>query len=244
MDKVNHEILEAWLHILKHSTETNEQARQLFAPIASDYDTWSRVLSFWQDPRWRREMVDRLGLAPGATVLDVAAGTGLVSSLHRERGCRAVALDQSREMLAGAAAKGFPAVIGRAEQLPFAEAMFDGLTFTYLLRYVDDALGCLRELVRVVKPGGRVGMVEFGRPRGPAGPLWWVYTRLGLPMAGGLISPGWRRVGRFLGQSIDRFHDRYPEQDLKRLWREAGLRDVGLRRLSLQGGLVMWGQKP
>lgn len=228
---------------MKATSETNRQARRLFAPIAADYDTWSRVLSFGQDPRWRREMVDRLGIVPGARVLDVAAGTGMVSRLLRERGHQVVSLDQSPEMLAGAAAKGFSAVNARAEHLPFKDKEFDALTFTYLLRYVDDPPACMGELVRVVRPGGMVGMVEFGRPRGAAGPLWWLYTRVGLPLAGSLISPGWRRVGGFLGGSIDAFHDRFPEQALTGLWRDAGLEKVGLRRLSLEGGLVMWGRR-
>jgi len=126
---------------------------------------------------------------------------------------------------------------GRAESLPFGDGEFDALTFTYLLRYVDDPLATMRELARVVKPGGTVAMLEFAVPRGPWRPLWELYVRVGLPLAGAAVSPGWREVGTFLGPSIRDFHARVA---LEELWREAGLQDVRTRRMSLGGGVVMW----
>jgi hypothetical protein len=87
-------------------------------------------------------------------------------------------------------------------------------------------------------------MVEFGRPRGGWRALWWGYTRLVLPLAGLIAGPGWYRVGRFLGPSIDGFADRYPPTNLAALWETAGLVDVRYERLSLGGGLVMWGRRP
>ncbi len=133
--------------------------------------------------------------------------------------------------------------MARAEELPFPDNAFDGLTFTYLLRYVGDQLACMRELVRVVKSGGAIGMVEFGRPKGIWGALWWLYTRLGLPAAGALIGPGWRRVGMFLGQSIDDFHRRFPGDALVGVWKNAGLTDVRVLRPSMGGGMIIWGRK-
>ena len=225
------------------ASSRNQFALRLFAPIANDYEIWSRVLSFWQDPLWRNRLVEGLGLKPGAAVLDVAAGTGMVTRLLLKRGYLAVALDQSMEMLAQCARRGSAAVRGRAEQLPFADSHFDGLTFTYLLRYVDDQLACMRELVRVIKPGGVIGMVEFGRPENVWGSLWRLYTRLCLPMAGALISPGWRDVGTFLGSSIDQFHRRFPRDTLAEVWEESGLTDIRAERPSLGGGLIVWGRK-
>jgi demethylmenaquinone methyltransferase/2-methoxy-6-polyprenyl-1,4-benzoquinol methylase len=131
-------------------------------------------------------------------------------------------------------------VEGRAESLPFADAEFDALTFTYLLRYVDDPQATMRELARVVRPGGVVAMLEFGLPRGVWRPLWELYVRVGLPAAGALVSPGWREVGGFLGPSIRGFHARV---QLERLWHDAGLRDVRTRHMSLGGGVVMWATK-
>ena len=225
------------------STDANRRAARLFAPLARDYDRWSLLLSLGQDRRWRRTMVAGLGLPPGSTVLDVAAGTGQVAQCLAERGYRVVALDQSPQMLRLAADRGFAAVLGRAESLPVGDAAFDGLTFTYLLRYVADPLACMRELARVVRPGGRLGMVEFGLPRGAWRPLWTTYTRVVLPAIGATISPGWRDVGWFLGPSITDFHRRFPGDALPQLWDAAGIDDVRLTRLSVGGGVVMWGRR-
>ena len=128
---------------------------------------------------------------------------------------------------------------GRAERLPFTDSAFDHLTFTYLLRYVDDPAATMRELARVVKPGGRIAMVEFGVPGGIWRPLWWLYTRVGLPLAGRLVSAKWSAVGAFLGPSIERFYARHPLAAVERYWREAGLGDIHTRRMSLGGGVVM-----
>jgi demethylmenaquinone methyltransferase / 2-methoxy-6-polyprenyl-1,4-benzoquinol methylase len=224
-------------------------AVELFAPLGPTYDRYARLLSFGQDPRWRRFLVSRVDVGPGDTVLDVATGTAAVAiELVRRTGCRVVGLDQSAGMLdAGrrrVEAKGLEdrieLVEGRAERLPYADASFDGLTFTYLLRYVDDPAATMRELARVVRPGGPIAMLEFGLPRGSARPAWELYVRAGLPALGALASPGWRRVGSFLGGSIRDFHRRY---DLPRLWNDAGIEHVKVRRLSLGGGLVMWGRR-
>ncbi len=149
-------------------------------------------------------------------------------------------------MLAGARARfgdRVDLVEASADALPFADASFDHLTFTYLLRYVDEPAATLRELARVVKPGGTIAMLEFGLPRGIWGPPWDLWVGVGLPLAGRLISPGWHEVGRFLGPSIRRFHAAYPETALLALWGDAGITDVRSRRLSLGGGVVMWGQR-
>jgi demethylmenaquinone methyltransferase/2-methoxy-6-polyprenyl-1,4-benzoquinol methylase len=131
-------------------------------------------------------------------------------------------------------------VRGEAERLPFADAEFDALTFTYLLRYVDDRAATMRELARVVRPGGRIGMVEFGVPQAAVlRALWRVHTRVGLPLVGRLVSPAWRDVGRFLGPNIEQLHAREP--DLPALWRTAGIGDVHQLRMSFGAGLVMWG---
>ena len=222
----------------------NLAARKLFAPIAPNYDRWSVLLSLGQDPRWRRELVERLDLPPGSKVLDVAAGTGLITRLLEARGHEVVALDLSSEMLKGAGLRGATAVIAAAEALPFQDETFDGLTFGYLLRYVKEPLDTMRELARILHPGAPIGMVEFGRPRGIWGPLWWLYTRLGLPTAGVLAGPGWTRVGRFLGPSIDLFHRELPADGIAAVWKSAGLTDVRVARRSLGGGLIVWARRP
>jgi demethylmenaquinone methyltransferase/2-methoxy-6-polyprenyl-1,4-benzoquinol methylase len=84
-------------------------------------------------------------------------------------------------------------------------------------------------------------MLEFGVPGGLWRPLWELYVRVGLPAAGAVVSPAWREVGTFLGPSIRGFYERWPIGAVLELWREAGVREVRARRLSLGGGVVVWG---
>jgi demethylmenaquinone methyltransferase / 2-methoxy-6-polyprenyl-1,4-benzoquinol methylase len=223
------------------SPETPEAtAARIFKDIATDYERWTRILSMGQDRRWRHSMVSGLSFEPGALVLDVAAGTGSISRALEGRGARVVALDLSSEMLSEH--PGRSRVRAVADHLPFPDETFYGVSFGYLLRYVEDPAETLREMARVLRPGSPLGMVEFGRPRRVAGALWRVYTRVLLPLAGAFAGSGWYRVGRFLGPSIERFHDDHP--DLVRVWEEAGLVEITVLRLSLGGGLVMWARKP
>jgi demethylmenaquinone methyltransferase/2-methoxy-6-polyprenyl-1,4-benzoquinol methylase len=127
--------------------------------------------------------------------------------------------------------------------LTFDDDVFDALTFTYLLRYVADPASTLRELARVVQPGGTIAGLEFAIPRGVWRPAWELYVRAVLPLAGRLISPGWHAVGTFLGASIRDFYAQWPEPKLLELWRAAGIADVRSERLSLGGGIVTWGRR-
>jgi demethylmenaquinone methyltransferase/2-methoxy-6-polyprenyl-1,4-benzoquinol methylase len=222
-----------------------EHALALFAPLGPTYDRVGAVLSLGQDPRWRRFLVSRLP-PDGGRVLDVATGTGLVARELARRGFAVTGLDQSEEMLAVARRRlgaGAELVLGRAEALPFGEAAFDHLTVTYLLRYVDDPAAALAELARVVRPGGTLASLEFGLPRGPWRPAWEAYVRLVLPLAGRAVSAGWGEVGRFLGPSIRDFWARWPLERQLAAWRAAGIGDVAHRRLSLGGGVVIWGRR-
>ena len=222
------------------------RALELFAPLGPTYERYARVLSLGQDPRWRRFLVSRVEAGPGERVLDVATGTGAVAQeLLRQKGCTVVGVDQSPEMLSVArehlSAK-VELVEASAESLPFADDSFDGLTFTYLLRYVDDPGATLRELARVVRPGRSIASLEFAVPEGIWRPLWRAYVGAVLPGAGRIVSPGWHEVGGFLGGSIREYWRRYPLDRQLELWREAGIEDVRYRRLSLGGGIVIWGR--
>ena len=227
-------------------------ARELFAPLGPTYDRYANLLSFGQDPRWRSFLVSRIP-AEAHRVLDVASGTAAVAiELARaERGRTVTGVDQSPEMLTAGRERVANAGLSdrielqesRAEELPFADGEFDALTFTYLLRYVDDVPSTLGELARVVRPGGTVAMLEFGLPRGVWRPPWELYVRAGLPAAGSVVSPSWGGVGRFLGPSIRDFWHDWPEPRLLDAWREASLAEVAARRLSLGGGIVVWGTR-
>jgi demethylmenaquinone methyltransferase/2-methoxy-6-polyprenyl-1,4-benzoquinol methylase len=228
------------------STRTR-RALELFAPLGPTYERYARVLSLDQDPRWRRFLVSRIEAGRGDVVLDVATGTGAVAQeLLRQKGCAVVGVDQSPEMLA-VAREHLPSTVklveAGAESLPFGDASFDALTFTYLLRYVDDPAATLQELARVVRPGRTIASLEFAVPVGIWRPLWRLYVGAVLPAAGRVVSPGWHEVGRFLGGSIREFWRRYPLERQLDLWREAGIDDLQHRRLSLGGGIVIWGRR-
>ncbi len=226
-------------------TARRDQALELFAPLGPRYDRLGALLSFGQDPRWRRAMVSHVP-RDGGSVLDVATGTGLVAERLLAEGHRVTGLDQSPDMLAVARSRfgdRVDLVEASATEIPFAAASFDHLTFTYLLRYVDDPAATLAELARVVRPGGTIANLEFCVPRGIWRPLWDLYVGVGLPALGRLASKGWYDVGRFLGPSIRRFYERWPLERQLELWREVGVTDVQARRMSLGGGVVIWGTR-
>ena len=236
------------------ASSRKQHALELFAGLPRHYDAAGAALSFGQDPRWRRALVAVVGAEPHQRVLDVATGTGMVArALVRSSGCQVVGVDQSAQMLARAreVTSRDPSLAGRirfmegyAERLPFVDGEFDHVTFTYLLRYVDEPGATLRELVRVLKPGGRLASLEFGvTPRALARGLWRAYTTLGLPALGRLVSRDWYDVGRFLGPSIEAFSADYPPVRQRRLWEGAGLRSVEVHRMSFGAGVVMSGTR-
>lgn len=232
----------------------NRFTQRLFTPLPARYDRLAELLSFGQNGRWRKEMVDHIVPGPGKLILDVASGTaGVAIQLAARTGARVVGVDLTEQMLSqgqrNVAAAGRAAqirlVAGRAEQLPYPDQSFDSLTFTYLLRYVQDPQAVLTELARVVKPGGRVASLEFMSPPSPLyWPFWWLYTRLLLP-AGGYLTGGreWYFVGRFLGPNISGHYRRYPLPWTVRAWQRAGFENVGYKVMSFGGGLVMWGTR-
>jgi demethylmenaquinone methyltransferase/2-methoxy-6-polyprenyl-1,4-benzoquinol methylase len=234
--------------------DLNRFAQRLFTPLPARYDRLAEVLSMGQNGRWRRAMIDHIVPEHPALVLDVACGPGGVSLQLAERTrANVVGVDLTLEMLRQgqrnvaerAMGERVRLIAGRGEQLPFPDATFDALTFTYLLRYVDDPEATLRELARVVKPGGVVANLEFLLPQSRFWRFWWWgYTRLILPV-GGLVTGGreWFTVGRFLGPNISAHYRRYPLDWTVDAWGRAGLVDVGVRRMSLGGGLVMWGRR-
>jgi demethylmenaquinone methyltransferase/2-methoxy-6-polyprenyl-1,4-benzoquinol methylase len=232
--------------------ERTRNARALFAGIAPEYDRMGSVLSLGRDPSWRRFLASRVNAIPGSWVLDVATGTGLVARELAASNVRVVGVDQSPAMLRrGQAAvrrdglvERIRFVLAQAQTLPFPDETFDALTFTYLLRYVDDPAATLRELARVLRPGSVMASLEFHAPQDPwvhAG--WYGYTRAALPLIGGAVSNAWYRTGRFLGPSISEFYRRYPVPVQVRMWQEAGIRRVRTKQLTLGSAIVTWGIK-
>jgi demethylmenaquinone methyltransferase/2-methoxy-6-polyprenyl-1,4-benzoquinol methylase len=230
-------------------------ARQLFDGLPERYDRLAEILSMGQNGRWRRAMVDAVVASSPTSVLDVATGpAGVALQLAERTGATVTGIDLTEQMLRAGVANvarhrrsdRVRLLVGRGEELPFPDATFDALTFTYLLRYVTDPAATLRELTRVVKPGGVVANLEFHVPSRPVWyPLWLLYTRLVLPVAGWITGgKEWFEVGRFLGPSISEHYRTYPLAWHLKAWREAGIEDVQVRLMSLGGGLVMWGRIP
>jgi demethylmenaquinone methyltransferase/2-methoxy-6-polyprenyl-1,4-benzoquinol methylase len=233
--------------------EPNRFARGLFAGIAPQYERMGAILSLGQDARWRRLLVSKTNAVPGSTVLDVAAGTQLVSrELAARKNVRVVALDQSEPMLragrepnrlAGLDERIAP-VLGQAERLPFEDGAFDAVTFTYLLRYVEDPAATVGELARVLRPGGSIAMLEFSVPTAPSARVgWWAHTRLVMPVLGAVTSPAWAKTAMFLGPNISRFVAAHPLAEWVRWFQEAGVRHVRTRTFLAGTAVVLWGVK-
>ena len=242
------------MQVSESRRQPNRFARQLFDGLPGRYDRLAEVLSMGQNGRWRRAMVDAVVAAHPSRVLDVATGpAGVALQIQQRTEAVVTGIDLTPEMLrqglvnvrrAGQSDRVL-LVAGRGEQLPFPDATFDALTFTYLLRYVADPRATIEEMVRVVKPGGVVANLEFHVPPNRLWRVLWIlYTRAILPAAGWVTGGReWFDVGRFLGPSISEHYRRYPTSWHVEAWQAAGLDDVQVRLMSLGGGLVMSGRK-
>jgi len=189
------------------------EVREMFASIARRYDAANEVLSLGIHKGWRRAAVAISGASAGQRVLDCATGTGdLALELKRAVGPagEAIGTDFCAEMLEPAPAKAARAglevrfAVADALSLPFGDARFDVASIAFGIRNVDDPLRCLREMARVVKPGGSVIVLEFGQPRGAFGALFRAYSRGVMPLVGGLMT-GNRAAYQYLPRTAAAF---------------------------------------
>jgi demethylmenaquinone methyltransferase/2-methoxy-6-polyprenyl-1,4-benzoquinol methylase len=232
----------------------NAFAADLFSGLPRRYDLLAEILSFGQNGRWRNELVTQIAAGRPARILDVATGTaGVAIALARRTGGEVTGVDLTEAMLARGRERVRAAGLedrvrlhaARAEDLPFADDSYDAVSFTYLLRYVQDPAATLRELARVLRPGGTLASLDFYVPPRPAWhSAWWLYTRTALPPAGLVLGgPEWWRVGRFLGPNISSFYGAWPLPRIVEGWKAAGIGGVQLKVMSVGGGVVMWGRK-
>lgn len=173
------------------------EVRQMFSSIATRYDVTNEVLSFGIHRLWRRATVRYSGAREGDSILDCATGTGdLALAFKRKVGAsgRVMGTDFCKEMLESAPAKAareglqVEFQVADAMALPFADASFDVASISFGIRNVDDPVKCLKEMGRVVRPGGRVVVLEFGQPTGFFGSLFRLYSKVIMPTIGGLLT--------------------------------------------------------
>jgi demethylmenaquinone methyltransferase / 2-methoxy-6-polyprenyl-1,4-benzoquinol methylase len=210
--------------------EKTARVRAMFDAIAPRYDLVNRLITFGLDEHWRQRTVDALALAPGSSVLDLACGTGALGAAARRAGYQVVGADMSAGMLARHRPPGGAAQCD-ATALPFPTGSFDGVVCGYALRNFTDLAASITEAGRVVRPGGRIAVLEVATPPNPvvrAGHRLWF--RHAVPRIGAAVSD--RDAYRYLPESVAYLPD---GPELRALFRQAGFAAVG-RRL-LQGGL-------
>jgi demethylmenaquinone methyltransferase/2-methoxy-6-polyprenyl-1,4-benzoquinol methylase len=211
------------------------EVASMFDGLARRYDLVNDLVSLGQDRRWRRLVREAVGARPGDKVLDLAAGTGTSSEPFADDGALVVPCDISSGMLSVGKQRrpDLPFVAGDATALPFADGAFDAVTISFGLRNVVDTDAALREMLRVVRPGGRLVVCEFSTPTwGPFRTVYMEYLMRALPVVAGAVT---RDKGsyEYLAESIRSWPD---QAGLGRLMRATGWERVAYRNLS--GGIV------
>ncbi len=219
------------------ATKLGSEVSRMFDAVAERYDLTNDVLSLGVDRLWRIATVKAVAPQPGQKILDLAAGTGTSSASFAAKGAHVTAVDFSEGMLEVGRERhsGNPLiefVWGDASDLPFADNSFDTATISYGLRNVQDTMKVLREMRRVIVPGGKVVIAEFSTPMRPLRTPYRLYTRHLLPRIAGFVG-GSREAYEYLNESITDWPD---QESLAAMLREAGFSSVAYRNLS--GGIA------
>jgi demethylmenaquinone methyltransferase/2-methoxy-6-polyprenyl-1,4-benzoquinol methylase len=224
----------------------DERARyvqHVFGRIARRYDLMNRLMTAGQDVRWRRETIRRLGLRPGERLLDLGTGTGDLGreALRQQPGLRLVAADFTLEMmLAGQASGALPWLNADALRLPFPDETFEAVVSGFLLRNVGNLEAVLKEQYRILKPGGRIAILETTRPKsGILSPFVRFHMRVVIPWIGSLVS-GNPEAYHYLPASSEAF---LSAGELAGRMEMAGFREVGVQRRMAGTIAIHWGEK-
>ena len=219
--------------------EKRVRVRDMFDRIAPRYDALNRVMSGGMDQRWRRRALDKIGVTSGDFVVDLACGTGDLCELVEARGARVVGVDFALQMLRQGRQRvpAFRCVQGDGECLPFRAASVDVVTCGFALRNFVSLEGVLREVARILKPGGRAALIDVDRPAwGPVRAAHSLYFDHVVPMVGGLVSD--RKAYRYLPQSTAYLP---PPDELRGLLSSAGFLDVERESLFLGSAQILTG---
>lgn len=217
---------------LPQGDEKRTAVREMFDAVAPRYDRVNRVMTFRLDVRWRKQAIRRLALTTGALVADLAAGTGDFCVDLAKNGLRPIAVDLSFGML-NADRSGAPRVHGDIAQLPFGDGAVDGVTCGFALRNLVDLDACFAEMARVVRPGGRIALLDVGVLRNPV--LRWghaIYFGKIVPRIGALIGSD-AAAYRYLPRSVSYLP---PGQEMQAMLRRHGFGDA--RHELLSGGIT------
>ena len=223
-----------------------DQQRDLFTRIARQYDTINHLMTGWQDIRWRRAAVKKLQLPPSGTLLDIGSGNGQIiqEAARQYPGCRCVAADLTQAMM----------IIGRqrtkevnahwssadSTYLPFPEGVFDGVISGFLVRNLADIIGGLKDQYRVLKPGGRIAVLDTTKPpKHLMAPLIRFYMTKVIPTIGGLLT-GYREAYTYLNDSTVGF---LRAEELAAYLAAVGFKKVAYQQFSFGTITVHWGEK-
>lgn len=213
----------------------------MFSQIAGRYDLMNRVMTAGQDVRWRKQVINNAGLVPGSSLLDLGAGTGDLAreALHQQPNCRPIAADFTLEMMQAGNVRGrLDWCSADALHLPFSSNEFDALVSGFLMRNVIDVGVALREQFRVLKPGGRIVILDTTRPpRNLLYPFLWLHLHLLIPLLGWLIT-GQRKAYTYLPDSTEHF---LKAEQLADAMRQAGFQQVLFQRKMVGTIAIHWG---
>lgn len=210
------------------------EVQRMFGAIAQRYDALNRILSLGADRAWRRRACDALKVAPGDVAADLCCGTGDFALALAGRGAVVIAADFSHEMLVLAARKGVESLTeADCLRLPFCDGVFDLVTVAFGARNLEDLEAGLREMLRVLKPGGRLGMLEFAAPRGRSfRRIYLTYLRWVVPLVGAIVS-GRGSAYTYLSTSIQAFPD---QPRMEAILRRIGF--VSVRHIDFARGIA------
>jgi demethylmenaquinone methyltransferase / 2-methoxy-6-polyprenyl-1,4-benzoquinol methylase len=218
--------------------------QDIFTRIAPRYDLMNRLMTGGQDIRWRREVIQRAALHPDSSLLDLGAGTGDLAreALDQQPTARITAADFTLEMMRAGRkpTDTFGWSSADALLLPFQDETFDAVVSGFLMRNVVDSVVALREQLRVLKPGGRIVILDTTRPRrNLLSPFIWIHLHIIIPTLGTLLS-GQRDAYTYLPDSTEAF---LSAEELAARMTTVGFREIGYKRLMFGTIAMHWGQK-